>query len=277
MIKLLNAGFTRLRKNKLFWILTIFSIGLALLMIYSRYSDMKNYGDSIEVEQLIFNYSTSIGIVIAIFTSLFLGVEYSDGVIRNKVSIGHKRTNVYLSNLIIISITSLFSYILFMLVIIALGIPLFGEITLSISSFIMLIGCILIMIISTSSIFTFIAMIISNKTITAVVSIMLAFGMMMLALTNMNTLQEPKFIETASITNQETNAFEMKQEPNPKYPSETKKKGCQILLDINPVGQGFQIADGYIANIKVLPLYSLGLIVVFTGVGLVLFKKKELK
>ena len=97
MINLLNAGFTRLRKNKLFWVLTIFSIGLALLMIYSRYSDMKNFGDTVEVEQLIFNYSTSIGIVIAIFTSLFLGVEYSDGVIRNKVSIGHKRTNIYLS------------------------------------------------------------------------------------------------------------------------------------------------------------------------------------
>ncbi len=277
MIKLLNAGFTRLRKNKLFWILTIFSIGLALLMIYSRYSDMKNFGDTVEVEQLIFNYSTSIGIAIAIFTSLFLGVEYSDGVIRNKVSIGHKRTNIYLSNLIITSITSLFSYILFTLVIIALGIPLFGKITLSISSFIMLISCILIMIISTSSIFTFIAMLISNKTITAVVSIMLAFGMMMFALTNMNTLQAPKFIETASITNQETNEFEMKQEPNPKYPSETKKKVCQILLDINPAGQGFQIADGYIANTKVLPLYSLGIIVVFTGAGLVLFKKKELK
>lgn len=277
MIKLLNASFTRLRKNKLFWLLTIFSIGLALLMIYSKYSDLKNYGDTIEVEQLIFNYSTSIGIIIAIFTSLFLGVEYSEGVIRNKVCIGHKRTNIYLSNLIITSITSLFSYILFMFVIIALGVPLFGEITLPISSFIGLISCILIMIISTSSIFTFIAMTISNKTITAVVSIMLAFGMMMLALTNMNTLQAPKFVETASITHQETNEFEMKQELNPKYPSETKKKVCQILLDINPAGQGFQIADGCVANIKLFPLYSLGIIVVFSGAGLVLFKKKELK
>ena len=78
MIKLLNAGFTRLRKNKLFWILTIFSIGLALFMIYTRYSDMRKYNEVIEVEQLMLNYSTIVGIVIAIFTSLFLGVEYSD-------------------------------------------------------------------------------------------------------------------------------------------------------------------------------------------------------
>ena len=116
MIKLFDAGFTRLRKNRLFWILSLFSIALAFFMIYTRYWDRKVYHDVIEVEQIMLNYSTMIGIVIAIFTSLFLGVEYSDGAIRNKISIGHKRTNIYLSNLIIISITSLFSYILFMLV-----------------------------------------------------------------------------------------------------------------------------------------------------------------
>jgi len=113
LIKLLNAGFTRLRKNKLFWLLTLFSIVLALFMIYFRYNDMKAYEDTVAVEQLMFNYSTIIGIVMSIFTSLFLGVEYSDGAIRNKISIGHKRVNIYLSNFIVTTITSLFSFILF--------------------------------------------------------------------------------------------------------------------------------------------------------------------
>ena len=72
MIKLLNAGFTRLRKNKLFWLLIIFSIGLALFMIFTQYDDMKKYEEVIKTEQLMLNYSTIIGIVIAIFTSLFL-------------------------------------------------------------------------------------------------------------------------------------------------------------------------------------------------------------
>ena len=105
MIKLLNAGFTRLRKSKLFCILTIFSIVFALCMIYTQYSDMKKYGSVIEVEQIMLNYATMIGIIIAIFTSLFLGVEYSDGAIRNKISIGHKRISIYLSNFIITTIT----------------------------------------------------------------------------------------------------------------------------------------------------------------------------
>lgn len=277
MIKLLNAGFTRLRKNKLFWLLTIFCVGLALFMIYTRYSDMKTYGDVIEVEQLMLNYSTIVGIVIAIFTSLFLGVEYSDGAIRNKISIGHKRTNIYLSNLIIVTFTSIFSYILFLIVVAIIGIPLFGTITISISKLLMLLGCIFVTIIAYSSIFTFIAMIISNKTITSIVSIMLAFGLMMYALVCLDTLQAPKFIESASITNGENGDVEMIQEPNPKYPSEAKRKVYQTLLDINPAGQMFQIAGRTSTNLKVLPLYSLGILVVFTGLGLVLFKKKELK
>ncbi len=274
MIKLLNAGFTRLKKNKLFWLLAIFSIGLALFMIYTQYSDMKRYGEAMEVYQLLLNYSTIIGIVISIFTSLFLGVEYSDGAIRNKISIGHKRANIYLSNLIIATITSLFSYILFMVVIAIIGIPLFGSITIPITTLLKLIGCIFATVIAYSSIFTFIAMMISNKTISAVFSIMLAFGMMMVALICLNILTANEYIQSASMVNGEMKFEEVK---NPRYPSEKERKVYQTLLDINPAGQMFQIAGRTAPNMKVLLLYSLGIIVVFTSTGLVLFNKKELK
>lgn len=277
MIKLLNAGFTRLRKSKLFWLLSIFSIGLALFMIYTSYKDMKVYGAIIETEQLMLNYSTMIGVVISIFTSLFLGVEYSDGTIRNKIIIGHKRINIYLSNFIITTIMSLFSYILFILIITVIGIPLFGEVTISISKLMMLLGSIFATIVAYSSIFTFIAMISSNKTITAIVSIMLAFSLMILALSWLNILQAPKFIESASMTNKDTGSFEMIKEKNPKYPSKSKRKVYQTMLNINPAGQMFQIAGRTTINLKILPLYSLGILVIFTSTGLVLFKRKNLK
>lgn len=273
MIKLLNAGFERLRKNKIFWLLITFTIGLALILIFTQYSDMKEYNEVKKIEQLILNYSMMMGIVIAIFTSLFLGVEYSDGTIRNKISIGHKRINIYLSNLIIIAITSLFSYILFMLLISIIGIPLFGKITISISTLLSLIGCGLLMVISLSSIFTFIAMMISNKTITAIVSIMLAFGLMFGALICLLNLDRQEYVQQGSLVNEEIKYEEVK---NPKYPSEKERKIYQTLLDVNPAGQGFQIA-GRIANVKILPFYSLGIVVIFTGIGIMLFNKKELK
>ena len=220
------------------------------------------------------NYATMIGIIIAIFTSLFLGVEYSDGAIRNKISIGHKRISIYLSNFIITTITSLYSYILFVVIVVIIGIPLFGGITIANSKLLMLIGSIFVNIIAYSSIFTFIAMMISNKTITAIVSIMLAFGLMMTALTCIKILDTSKTVTQATMINGETKIEEI---PNPKYPSEPKKKVFQTLLDINPSGQMFQIAGRTDPNLKVLPLYSLGIVVIFTGVGLMIFNKKELK
>ncbi len=274
MIKLLDAGFTRLRKNRLFWILSLFSIGLALFMIYTRYSDMKTYHDIIEVEQIMLNYSTMIGIVIAIFTSLFLGVEYSDGTIRNKIMIGHKRIHIYLSNFILIVLTSLASYVLFLGIVACLGIPLFGDITMEFRDLLMLLGCIFVTVIAYSSIFTFLASVISNKTITAIASILLAFLLMMVALTCLNILETPKTIQEASIVDGET---KIKTVPNPKYPSKEKRMLYKTLLDVNPAGQMFQIAGRMTPNLSVFPLYSLGMIVIFTGVGLILFRKKELR
>ena len=274
MIKLLNAGFERLRKSKLFWALIIFSIILAIFMIYTRYIDMKKYEEVIEVEQIMLNYSTIVGIIIAIFTSLFLGVEYSDGAIRNKISIGHKRINIYLSNLAIVTITSLLSYIIFLVIVAGIGIPIFGGITIETSKLIMLLCCIFITIIAYSSIFTFLAMVISNKTITAIVSIMLSFGMMMVALTCFNVLEAPPTIQQAVMTDGQT---KIEEAPNPKYPSEEKKKICKTLLDCNPAGQMFQIAGRAAPNLSILPLYSMGVIIMFTSTGLILFSKKELK
>lgn len=277
MIKLLNAGLLRLRKSKLFLSLAIFSIGLALFMIYTQYSDMKKYGVTIEAEQLLLNYATGIGTVIAIFTSLFLGAEYSDGAIRNKISVGHKRIHIYLSNLFITTITSLFSYILFIAIVCLIGIPLFGRITIPFSKLLMLLGCIFVTIIAYSGIFTFIAMVISNKAITAIVSIMLGFGFIMAALICLNIIEAQPLIEAASITNEDTGDFEIVQEPNPRYPSEAKRKMCQTLLDINPAGQMFQLAGRAAPNLAVLPIYSLGLLIVFTTAGIVVFQKKQLK
>lgn len=274
MIKLLNAGFTRLYKNKLFWLLSLFSICFALFIIYTQYTNMNKYSEIIEVEKIMLNYSTIIGIVIAIFTSLFLGVEYSDGTIRNKISIGHNRFNIYLSNLILITTTSIFSYILFLGVVSTIGIPLFGGITIKISELLTSIGCIVATIMAYASIFTFFASIISNKTITAIVSIMLSFGMILVALICFNILKTPETIQEVAMINGEIKTEKI---PNPKYPSEEKKKLCQTMLNINPAGQMFQIAGSSVNSLTILPFYSLGIFVIFTGTGLMIFKKKELK
>lgn len=275
MIRLLNAGFTRLRKNRVFWLFLIFSICMSLFMVYSRYKDMKEYGDIVEVEQIILNYSTIIGIVIAIFISLFLGVEYSDGAIRNKITIGHSRIKIYLSNLIIVSVTGVFCYIVFSLISACIGALLFGWVKLEGVNFSILYIDILFVIIAFSAIDTFIAMICSNKTYTAIGTIMLVFVMMMVALTCFNMLCASPTIQT--VTMDESGEMITNEEPNPKYPTEKEMKIYQTIVDILPAGQAFQIAGRNSTNFNMLPVYSLVNFIVFTGAGLIIFNKKELK
>ena len=176
----------------------------------------------------------------------------------------------------ITTITSLFSYLLFIAVVSLIGISLFGRITISVSMLFTVLGCIFAAVIAYSAIFTFIAMIIQNKAVTAIVNIMLGFGFMITALTCLNIIQTPPYVNSASMT-EETGDFEITQVPNPKYPSEAKRKTCQTLLDINPAGQMFQLAGRTAPNLAVLPIYSFGILVVFTASGIVLFDKKDIK
>ena len=93
MSKLLKAGLYRLKKEKLFWGFIIVSI---LVAIYVLTMLKVSTLDSIINEYLYF-----IGLMIAIFVSVFVGKEHAEGLIRNKLIVGHSRANIYLSNLII--------------------------------------------------------------------------------------------------------------------------------------------------------------------------------
>ncbi len=274
MMKLLNAGFVRVTRSRLFYLLILFVVAFALFMNFLMYSDMKTYGDTIDVHQLMLNYATIIGVVIAIFTSLFLGVEYSDGTLRNKIGVGHKRSCIYLSNLLITAATSLFSYAVFLLVVVCVGIPLFGPVRIPLSRLLALLGCILIAVIAYSAIFTSIAMLVSNKAITAIVCIMLAFGLMMMALTCLQVIGAQEFVIGVSMVDGEMVQEEIR---NPNYPSEEKRKVYQFLCDLNPAGQMFQLAGRTEPNVTVLPFYSFGVFIVLTAMGTIVFNRKDIK
>ena len=76
MIKLLRAGFYRLKKEKLFWIFIIVSILVAGYMFTLKVNS---------IDGIVNNYLAFVGLLIAIFVSIFVGKEHSEGIIRNKI------------------------------------------------------------------------------------------------------------------------------------------------------------------------------------------------
>ncbi len=94
MRKLLSANFSRLFKTKAFW-LGMGAMVLAFFIIHRPHSSPLYF------EKTFFQYTLLIGFFVAIFTALFIGTDYHDGTIRNKIILGHPRQALYISNLIV--------------------------------------------------------------------------------------------------------------------------------------------------------------------------------
>ena len=86
MNKLLRAGFARLAKSRIFWICTAVSFGIGVISSITRYREMMDItGYSYSMEDILFTNCIFMPIFSAVFAGLFIGTEYSDGTIRNKL------------------------------------------------------------------------------------------------------------------------------------------------------------------------------------------------
>ena len=83
MIKLLKAGFFRLRKEAIFWIFILSSIIASIFFLSRGKSQYDNV--VIVLDKIINEYAIFIGFFIAIFVSIFVGKEQMYGIIRNKI------------------------------------------------------------------------------------------------------------------------------------------------------------------------------------------------
>lgn len=274
MSKLLSAGFIRLRKDKIFWIALIFMFGAGVFFHVMRYMDMQQSGYINNIDNGFFACALFIGIVMAVFCSLFIGTEYSDGTIRNKVVIGQKRTSIYLSNLIICAIVSIVMCAAFLIAYLCVGIPLLGFFEMGIKLVLLFTLAVFVLSIAFASIFTLISMLNHNKAITAVVCILLAFLLLFAGAQLYKMLNEPE-TNMGLITTE--NGQEYQEIPNPNYLEDGKREVVQFLYDFVPGGQALQCVSLEANNIVVLPVYSLIIIILTTGIGMFFFRKKELK
>lgn len=175
MRKLLFSNFFRLSRSKLFRgeiIVMIFSGIIAALGAFAQYKIHLAYGKIITLDKVFFGYSLLIGILTAILSSLFLGREYSDGTMRNKVICGHRKINIYFSNLITIIIAALLLCAAYLVTITVVGTPLLGFVTQSYDAILLKLLGSIALVIAFSSIFTLISMVCVDKTVSAIISVL---------------------------------------------------------------------------------------------------------
>ena len=119
MRKLLSANFSRLWKSKLFPLaLLTAAVMSGLILFVNQFNSASSikYMDFPFFSQFIYN-----PVILAAFITLFLGTEYSDGILRNKLSIGHSRGSVYAANLCASVILSVSFVVIQVLVCLGIG------------------------------------------------------------------------------------------------------------------------------------------------------------
>ena len=125
MNKLLHTNFIRMRKSIAFCLSIAFILGWNAVLLFSNYEVMTKYEENIPLDSMLFSFLIIIGVVLSIVISFLIGTDYSDGTIRNKIVIGHKRRNIYMSTFIISALVAVILCLRGTVIVLGIGIPLF--------------------------------------------------------------------------------------------------------------------------------------------------------
>lgn len=284
MSKLFVSTFFRMLKKIVFWILLIcmFCYG-----VYSASNTASEASAGFALDGCFFEFAPFMGLVAAILTSLFIGSEYSDGTIRNKLVVGHSRMRIYLANLIVCSIACVLISLAYVAGVIIVGSSKGGELLTETNVVSMYLICSISVSITFTSVMTMLAMLNTNKAGNVVVSMILALVLLVSSSYIYQRLGEPEMYDNYVSVNEVGIPTQVEQRPNPLYIDGTSRTAFEIFNDLLPSGQAMQLADAFdsggIANkdIEKSPYrwlgYSLLVIILTSGLGIALFRKKEIR
>ena len=277
MRKLITANFFRLRKDRFSWCVVGIIVILSLVNVFNSARSceaMASSGYIMSLDDYYFNQAPLIGAFLALLISMFLGTEFSEGTIRNKLCIGHKRDEIFLSNFISCALASIVLTVVWLLIS-ALLFGLIGPLEMSVSEFI---GCIFVAIgfaVSFAALYTVIGSLCSNKAMTIIYTFAVFIVLAMAASAFYDRLCEPEMNESMEFIG--TQLVPMEPTPNPLYLSGTIRAACEVALELLPTGQALLLSDVAIEY----PIRALALSVVFTivtlFVGSMLFRRKDIK
>lgn len=259
-----------------------YAFGVGLFAVITQYHEMHLYaGADPHIDNVFFFNCIFMPIVAAVFVGLFIGTEYSDGTIRNKLIVGQTRFSVYFSNLIVCVAALLLMHIVNIAVIAAIGLPLIGNVEMPVRFLVMLGLISMVTVTALAAIFLLMGMLIHNKAVGSVAAIILSIVFLLSAMTINASLEQPEYYEAYSYTytdkDGKTHEEHEERSKNPLYLEGSKRKVYEFLSDALPGGQMVQISGQKNVDPVKLPLYSLSIIAAATAFGVFFFSRKNIK
>jgi hypothetical protein len=127
-----------------------------------------------------------------------------------------------------------------------------------------------------TAVFVSIAQIITNR-FANVIIVFVAMFILMLGSYFYNALCEPETYMNGMVINSDGTVIFGDEIANPAYIGGTLRTVYRVILNILPSGQQIWIADETVTHPLFMCICSLLMIVIFTSIGLSLFRKKDIK
>lgn len=277
MGNLLRASTRRLWRDKLFWLAVLFLAISSVWFGYLTYETTLRVEDTkYYVEDVLFNLLPMIGFVCAFFISWYLGADYDDNTIRNKLVVGHTRREVYAAQFCTCLLASWAQLTVLLGVSGITGVVLLHKFLLSPKELAWLIlNCYLLTAVF-SAMFTAFGMNIQSKAGALVVTLVFLFGIMMLCSYCGNSLNQQAQNYSYVVMSAEGVEFGPLVD-NPNYVSGTRRVVYQLIYDLFPTGQCIQMNNLEYENVMLWPIYSAVLLAVSALLGWFGFRKRDIK
>lgn len=258
MIKLMRTDLLRLGKS------VSFRLALAAMLTLTGFfmavqATAMDY--TVPCSRVIFLPMSLYGIVMAAFVSSFVGTDFSDGFIRNKLIAAKDRRSVVVSAIAAGSVGCAVIYIIVTAFTAGLG-PLFFENDVAPGTFFRYFLLGLAVSLSTGCLFSAITLICGRKTSAVIWCMGIAAGMLFLAV-HTNSIMVQSEIRDGIL--------------NPRYVGGFRRAVNGALHELNPWGQVAQLSAWNVAHPVRGSLWNLLLTVCMTALGCTLFEKKDVE
>lgn len=285
MNKLLYANFSRLFHSFLFWLGMLCSAGISIFIFMMRYIDSKQYAevyaqmqsDVNTVDELSFSMGLILIFIIAVVVALFVGTEYSDGTIRNKIISGHKKTDIYLANLITCVSADTILFLTNIAVSYGFGSLLFGRPSLSLKQTLTSLLLTVAAETALSALLLMFSMLIHKKSIGSITALMATMLLLMATMTVTNRLSEPEYYDAYTYTNDVTGEeIHVDSQKNPHFLRGAKRKLYEFWYDFIPICQLYRLMQPDFGQIHVILLYDGVIFLCTSAAGVMIFRRKNL-
>ena len=282
MYNLVSAYMTKLLKDKFFWLIEgVIALWSAYVFWCARQSfvcGLNHINKTFHTNPYFFNPAIWLGISLALYSAYFVGTEYHDGVLRNQIISGHKRSVIYLSHYLVILSAGIMQAAAYYFILMAAD-----GIFLGFSVLHMLIRpaeytlLIFLALFGYSALFSCLSILSGNKTVAVFVQLLLAILMLYFGFATVTSLLEPKTVLVYN-TYQSGGQTTI---PNPRYLEGPKRELYEWADAAVPSSL---ILHGVMAEKKddlpfhwKIPVGTALLTICMTAGGLYVFSKKDLK